>query len=62
MKRAVNMSELGEKSKFLIQIGISVGIALLLEFILPVTWQPFYSTVGDVFGAETGLGIAGLSI
>ena len=62
MKRAVNMSELEEKSKGLIQIGIAVGIALLLQFVLPVTWQPFYSTVGDVFGAETGLGIAGLSI
>lgn len=44
------------KYKILLQILIAIGIAVTLQFVIPLSWQPFYTIVGPVFGTNTGVG------
>ncbi|MHA1265417.1 MAG: hypothetical protein ACTSRS_09305 [Candidatus Helarchaeota archaeon] len=53
--------ELTVKQKMPIQMGIAILIVLLMSYVIPSSWQPFLSEIGDVFGASGGVPIAYLS-
>ena len=53
----MNLDNLTVKLKSLIQIAIALGVALILQFVIPLSWQPFYTIVGPVFGTGAGTGL-----
>ncbi len=50
----MKLDELNLQQKTLLQIVIAGIVAILLQFGMPLSWQPFYTTVGDVFGNGMG--------
>ncbi|MHA1426876.1 MAG: hypothetical protein ACTSQI_12890 [Candidatus Helarchaeota archaeon] len=49
----MKLKELNTRQTTILQISIAVAIAILLQFVIPLSWQPFYTNVGDVFGNGT---------
>lgn len=57
----MNFTALESKTKLVIQIAIAIGIVLLLELVIPHTWQPFRLMIGDAFGGEFDIVLTELS-
>jgi hypothetical protein len=54
--------EFNLKTTTLIQLGIAGIIAVIIQFGLPNSWQPFNAIVGNVFGVKSGAGVSLVSL
>ncbi|HUY00802.1 MAG TPA: hypothetical protein VMV49_14670 [Candidatus Deferrimicrobium sp.] len=53
----MSLKEMDLRKFTLIQLGIAVIIALIVQFLVPLSWQPFNAVVGNVFGVKNGTGV-----
>ncbi len=50
----MKLNELDTRQKIFLQLGVALIVALMLQFIIPQSWQPFNAIVGNVFGTVGG--------